>query len=131
MGKKPDNVADNPAILPYGSNVGAPAIQPTNISSWKNQRTSSVNKYFGARHDEIKEEYRKLMEEYEWNQLVYTSKCSFQPVVGHTYYLYQHDDGYLWLSLISPNQWKQKIFVGAFKLTSNDKWERVEWKIVE
>ena len=38
MGKKPDNVADNPAILPYGSNVGAPAIQPINISSWKQQK---------------------------------------------------------------------------------------------
>ena len=23
---KPDNVADNPALLPYGSNVGAPSI---------------------------------------------------------------------------------------------------------
>ena len=24
--KKPDNVADNPNILPYASNIGAPAI---------------------------------------------------------------------------------------------------------
>ena len=46
MSKKPDNVAENPAILPYGSNVGAPAITPTNISSWKQQRTASVNQYF-------------------------------------------------------------------------------------
>ena len=40
--KKPDNVADNPGILPYGSNVGAPAIKPTNISSWKEEK---VNPY--------------------------------------------------------------------------------------
>jgi hypothetical protein len=27
---KPDNVADNPSILPYGSNIGAPAISKEN-----------------------------------------------------------------------------------------------------
>ena len=26
--KKPDNVADNPGLLPYGSNVGSPSIKP-------------------------------------------------------------------------------------------------------
>ncbi len=44
--KKPDNVADNPGILPYGSNVGAPAIKPTNISSWKEEKVISTNHYF-------------------------------------------------------------------------------------
>ncbi len=124
MSKKPDNVADNPGILPYGSNVGAPAIKPTNISSWKQERIVSTNHYFETRYNEIKEEYIKLMEEYEWNKLVYNAKYNFQPLVGHTYYLYQHKKGYLWLSLIEPEQWDQ-IFIGAFKLTTNDKWEKV------
>ena len=26
--KRPDNVADNPGLLPYGSNIGAPSIKP-------------------------------------------------------------------------------------------------------
>ena len=98
----------------------------TYISSWKSERIISTNHYFETRYNEIKEEYIKLMEEYKWNQLVYDAKYSFQPVLGHTYYLYQRDNGELWLSLIEPNQWNQ-IFVGAFKLTSNDKWEKVEW----
>ena len=59
--KKPDNVADNPAILPYGSNVGAPAIKPTDINSWKNERIVSTNHYFETRYNEIKEEYIKSM----------------------------------------------------------------------
>ena len=29
--KKPDNVSDNPGLLPYASNVGAPSIQIENI----------------------------------------------------------------------------------------------------
>tara|TARA_Y100000361_G_C11090554_1_gene306207 strand:+ start:150 stop:545 length:396 start_codon:yes stop_codon:yes gene_type:complete len=123
--KKPDNVADNPGILPYGSNVGAPAIKPTNISSWKEEKVISTNHYFKTRFDEIKEEYIKLMQEYEWNKLVYDAKYNFTPILGHTYYLYQHEEGYLWLSLVEPEQWDQ-IYVGAFKLTSNDKWEKVD-----
>ena len=44
MSKKPDNVADNPGLLPYGSNVGAPSIKVDNIESWKNSKVIKVNK---------------------------------------------------------------------------------------
>ena len=123
---KPLDYVENKAILPYGDNRGAPAIKPTDINSWKNERITTTNHYFETRYNEIKEEYVRLMQEYEWNQLVYNAQYNFQPVLGHTYYLYQHEKGHLWLSLIEPNQWSQ-IFIGAFKLTSNDKWEKVEW----
>lgn len=42
--KKPDNVSDNPGLLPYGSNVGAPAIVVTKIQHWKEPRVISVVK---------------------------------------------------------------------------------------
>ena len=31
MTKKPDQIVDNPGIMPYTTNVGAPAIQKDNI----------------------------------------------------------------------------------------------------
>ena len=121
---KPDNVADNPGLLPYASNVGAPAIKPDDVDTWKNQKVVKTNHYFETRYNEIKEEYKKLIESYEWNKLVYESNFKFKPIKGETYYLYQRDTG-LFLSLIEPEQWNQ-IFIGAFKLDSNDKWEKVE-----
>ena len=39
---KPDNVADNPALLPYGSNVGAPSISIPNIDHWKHEKARFV-----------------------------------------------------------------------------------------
>ena len=42
--KKPDNVADSPSLLPYASNVGAPAIRPENTDDWKFRGISKVNK---------------------------------------------------------------------------------------
>jgi hypothetical protein len=121
---KPDNVADNPGLLPYASNVGAPVIKQDDVDTWKNQKVVKTNHYFETRYNEIKEEYKKLIESYEWNKLVYESNFKFEPIKGETYYLYQRDVG-LFLSLIEPEQWNQ-IFIGAFKLDSNDKWEKVE-----
>ena len=94
---KPDNVADNPNILPYGSNVGAPAIRPKDIDGWKESKVSKTNKYFQARYDEIKEEYRELIESYEWNKLVFSADFRWEPIKGETYYLYQRDGGQLFL----------------------------------
>ena len=71
MKKKPDNVADNPNILPYASNVGAPSIKPDDVSTWKSEKVLKTNKFFEAKFNEIKDEYKKLIENYEWNKLVY------------------------------------------------------------
>tara|TARA_B100000519_G_scaffold149430_1_gene130279 strand:+ start:722 stop:1105 length:384 start_codon:yes stop_codon:yes gene_type:complete len=121
---KDDNVAKKPNLLPYGSNVGAPSIKPTDISSWKDEKVVTTNHYFSSRYDEIKKDYLKLMEEYEWNTLVYNAEFRFKPVMGKVYFLYQKDDGKLFLSLIEPNEW-DKIFIGAFKLISDNRWEKI------
>ena len=60
--KKPDQVADNPSTLPYASNVGAPSIKPSNLTSFKQEKLLKTNKYFSSRYEEIKEEYKKLIE---------------------------------------------------------------------
>ena len=123
---KDDNVAKKPNLLPYGSNVGAPSIKPTDISSWKEQKVVTTNHYFSSRFDEIKKDYLKLMEEYEWNTLVYNAEFKFKPVMGKVYFLYQKDDGKLFLSLIEPDEW-DKIFIGAFKLISDNRWEKTDY----
>ena len=122
--KKPDQVADNPGLLPYASNVGAPVIKPDDVVGWKIEQTVKTNNYFSARYEEIKEEYRKLIELYEWNKLVYQSSYSFIPVKGETYYLYQGSDNKLFLSIIEPHLWNQ-VYVGSFKLDTNDKWIKI------
>ena len=121
----PDQVADNPSTLPYASNVGAPSIKPSNLTSFKQEKLLKTNKYFSSRYEEIKEEYKKLMETFEWNQLIYNSHFSFKPEKGETYHLYQRNDQKLFLSIIAPSEWNE-IYIGSFRLDSNDKWEKVE-----
>jgi hypothetical protein len=125
MSNKPDNISENPGLLPYGSNVGAPAIKVLNIEHWKEPRVLNVNKQFEDRFEQLKKEYQKLIDEYKWNDLVYKSKFSFEPVIGKIYHLYYANDGKIFLSLISPNEWKRE-HIGSFKYNHDNKWEKIE-----
>jgi hypothetical protein len=91
--EKPDNVADNPNILPYGSNIGAPAIKPDNIDGWKLKNVDKVNKQLKTKYEELNKEFQKLIDEYNWNQLVYSSQFNFEPVIGEIYHLYSKKNG--------------------------------------
>lgn len=125
--KKPDNVVFsneegyNANLLPYATNVGAPVIRVDDVVSWKSRGVSTVNKEFQSKFTELKMQYQKLIEEYEWNELVYNAKFSFEPVVGEIYHLYRDDKGVNFLSLIGPLEWN-KEHLGTFKLNSEKKW---------
>jgi hypothetical protein len=125
--KIPDNVVFseeegfNANILPYATNVGAPVIRMDDLVSWKSRGISNVNKEFENKFNELRTQYQNLMEEYEWNELVYNSKFSFEPVIGEIYHLYRDAAGMNFLSLIGPQEWN-KEHIGTFKLNSDKKW---------
>jgi len=121
---KPDSVSDNPGLLYYGSNVGAPSIHITNIDHWKEPRVISVNQQFEDKFLELKKEYEKLIEEYRWNDLVYKAKFSFEPVIGKIYHLYYNKEGKIFLSLILPSEWKFE-HIGSFKCNYDNKWIKI------
>ncbi len=128
--KKPDLVVWNEEKgyyqreLTYGSNQGAPAIKLEDVGGWKQMQASVANKQFKTKYDELKEEFRKLVDEVNWNELVYSSTYSFIPVMNEIYHLYMRDDDSTFLSLISPDQWNKK-YIGSFKLDSTQKWIKV------
>lgn len=125
--ERPDNIVFSEDqgyhanLLPYSTNVGAPIIKVDDVVSWKSRGISNVNKEFENKFNELKLQYQALMEEYEWNELVYQSKFSFEPVIGEIYHLYRGEDGGNFLSLIGPLEWN-KEHIGTFKLNSERKW---------
>ena len=130
--KKPDNVVFNKenqqydaALKPYGTNVGAPAIKITENITWKNKNVNKANKQLKAKYLELKAEYDKMIEELEYNNLVYNAKFSFQPDLGEVYHLYKDKKGQPFLSIISPNECNFD-FVGSFYLTSEHMWKKVD-----
>lgn len=129
--QKPDNIVFSQEkgyhanLLPYATTVGAPAIKTDDVVAWKTRGIHQVNKEFEGKFNELKDQYKKLMEEYEWNDLVYNAKFSFEPVVGEIYHLYNSNDGIHFLSLIGPNEWN-KEHIASFKLNSDKKWIKLD-----
>lgn len=125
--ERPDNVVFSEEkgyharLLPYATSVGAPVIKVDNLVSWKSSSIHKVNKEFELKFVELKTQYENLMREYEWNELVYNAKFSFEPVIGEIYHLYLGNDGLPFLSLIAPQEWN-KEHLGTFKLNSDKKW---------
>lgn len=122
--KKPDSYVENAKLLPYGSNIGAPSIKIENIDGWKQYNASKVNKVFQSKYEELKNEYLKFIEEYEWNSLIYSAQYNFEPVVGETYHLYKRNNDEYFLSMISPEDWKRE-FIGSFRLDTKNKWNKI------
>jgi hypothetical protein len=130
--KKPDNVVFNTetntydaALKPYASNVGAPVIKVTDTIAWKNRSISKVNHKVEAKYLELKSEYEKMIKEFEYNQLIFNSKFSFEPIIGEVYHLYKRENGESFLSLIAPNHCNFN-FLGSFYLNADQIWEKTE-----
>lgn len=110
--------------LTYGSNLGAPSIQLEDVDGWKKVQAHKANKVFTKKYDELKNEFKELIDEVKWNEFVYSSQYNFVPVMGETYYLYRKTDGSIFLSLISPDEWNME-YIGATRLESNNKWIKI------
>lgn len=123
--KKPDNFAENKALLPYGDNVSAPIIKLENVSTWKEANLKKVNHQLQARYLELQQESNKLLLDYMWNEFIYNAKFAYEPIIGQTYHLYSNELGEGFLSIIAPNEWDQ-LYIGSFKLDSNSKWSEIK-----
>lgn len=136
MKKKPDNVVFNEDteqyeanILPYATNVGSPVIKADDVALWKNRNISSANHLFDTRFKELKAAYQQLMTEYEYNNIIYNAKFSFEPILGETYHLYEKEDATTFLSLIAPEECNF-VHLGSFKLKADKIWERIDNDVV-
>lgn len=119
---KPDSYAENAGILPYGSNISAPAISLPNTDFFKTERGSLARNYFEDRIRDLEEEYQHLQKLAQDTEAVYNANYNFVPRVGKTYHLYETDNGKI-LSLIGPDEWDQK-HLGSFVFTHDSTWER-------
>ncbi|MDC0008179.1 DUF2452 domain-containing protein [bacterium] len=129
--KKPDYVVFdeetqkyNGSMLPYASGVSAPKIVPPDVTTWKNTNIVTANNQFKARYESIQLQYQEMMEQFEYNNLIYSAKYNFEPITGKTYHLYRSKNESVFLSLISPNECNFD-YVGSFRLGPDKMWEKV------
>ncbi len=129
--KKPDQIVWDEEqgeyiarLLPYAAQASGPVIKIPNIDSFKQKGVEKVSKQLQTELEELQSKIKDFVKSASDTQKVYTAKFKFEPLVGETYFLYE-GEGEDYLSLISPDQWEKK-FLGAFRLSSEYKWERID-----
>ena len=110
--------------LPYPKSTLSPQIIPTDLTSFKSRGATKVQKALHQQMTELREKYARVINEFNWNKLVYEAHFNFEPVLGETYYLYQIK-GQFRLTLIGPGEWSHK-YIGSFRLDSDGRWNVIE-----
>lgn len=119
-----DKVNLKPNLLSYPHHVGAPKIEPVDITFFKQNGTRKVNKVLNRKYEELLQEAQTLQNSYLINQEVYDSNYKFEPVIGEIYHLYADDNGVKTLSIISPNEWNRKHLYSVI-LNSDLTWTKI------
>ena len=109
------------------------------IDNWRPEQSTTVVNHFTEKFKELKEAYEGLVEDFNWNKIIYESEMLATPVMGQEYHLYQRMEnaehgppGTRFMSLIAPDEWgsmKGLNYIGTFKQDSRQKWTHI--KIVD
>jgi len=128
------------SVLPYASSIGGVAIRPTKEGVIRYQALTAMEEQTNMQLDQIKQQIellakqaQEIVKRKELSLMIYDTKLSFRPVIGHVYHLYmKQDDTYL-LSMISPQEWGNsgpfKQFVASAKLLADHTWKEVEVRV--
>lgn len=119
-----DKVNLQPMIIPYPTHVGAPKIEPQDLTSFKKHGLNKVDRVVKKKFNEIVKEAETLQNSILLQQEVYSSKYNFEPIIGEVYHLYDNLDGSRSLSLIGPSEWNKK-YLYSVVLNSDMTWTKL------
>jgi hypothetical protein len=120
-----DNISETPGLIPYPHHIGSAVVKPININTFKNKGIDKFNREVESRVEKLNEEYQKIVQEIEWNQMIYESEFNFEPLIGDRYYLYERKNKKNFLSVIPPKNWRSMVCLGTFIMDENYKWKKI------
>ncbi len=112
------------AFMPYPVSTLSPKIVPNDLTNFKTRGISKVERELEQKLVEMREQYIKTIDQFNWNKLIYEAEINFEPVIGQIYYLYDIRGKHT-LSMISPEDWIYPA-LGQFRLNADQQWEIIE-----
>lgn len=133
----PDKITENPHNLPYAHHVGSGLVKPEDKGKIKGRALSAMEHQTDMQLEQIYEQMQLLAQQAKQledrksiSEKIYQAEMRFQPLINHTYFLYQKDDGSYLLSLIAPNQWgrskRTTTYLATVKLLADHTWHILE-----
>jgi hypothetical protein len=122
--KMPDSFVPDRNTKEYPTEIGSQKFSPDDIQLFKLEKTSKLKHHFSSKFSELQEQYKILIDEINLNERLYKAKHNFEPIPGKKYHLYIKDSGEEFLSIISPDEWKNKFqYVGTYEFLSDGRWK--------
>ena len=134
LDKLKEKTADLPSLLEYAHSVGGFSVVPTDEEAIKSSARMAMAEQTQMQLDQIFEQMsllasqaRELKKRADVSTQIYDAHMSFKPLVGKTYYLYEKNDGTRSLSIVSPEEWGEKLpfknFIAEVKLLADHTWK--------
>lgn len=134
-----DKITETPSTLEYGHHVGSAVIKPEDKGKLKGRSLTAMAHQTDQQLGQIYEQMQLLAEQAKKiearkiiSERIYNSEFRFKPIINHTYYLYNHEDGQAVLSMLSPADWKNsktntvKTYVATIKLLADHTWDIID-----
>ena len=109
------------AFLPYPASTLSPPIIPTDLTSFKSRGISEVEREMQQKLIEIREQYIRAIDHFNWNKLVYEADIQFEPIIGRVYHLYEIR-GRRVLSMVDPEEWPHR-HLATLRLNVDRQWQ--------
>lgn len=124
------------SILPYAHERGGVAIRPEDMGKTKARALRAMEEQVGTHLHQIygqvetlARQAKELRRRMEISHRLYSAEFRHEPIIGHTYYIYERSDGTWWASLIEPTAWPGRPrHLATVKLLADHTWEILEDK---
>lgn len=137
LDKEREKISETPGLIAFPHTVGSAVIRPEDSGKLKGRALSAMREQTNRQMNQLYRQAQLLAEQAkeiqlraEMSERIYTSQMSFEPLVGHIYYLYERKDGTDLLSMVGPDEWGRsqpfKKFLAKVKLLSDHTWEILE-----
>lgn len=132
-----DKITENPHNLPYAHTVGSAIIFPDDKDRIKSNAMSAMVEQTNVQMKQIYDQMELLVqqanglkERVEISEEIYAAEMGFKPLTGHTYHLYEKEDGIKVLSMIGPSEWargcKYERYVATARLMGDHTWDVIK-----
>lgn len=132
-----ENITDQPGTLTYGHHRGSFPVIPTKQGTIKTKAISAMEHQTDMQLDQIKqqmsllaEQANKIKKRVEISEMIYHAEIRFEPLISHTYHLYENEENHFFLMMIGPEEWGKKgcplTFISSVKLLADHTWEVIK-----
>ena len=132
--KDKEKTAENPGLIAFPHHVGSALIRPEDKGKIKGRAVTAMHQQTDIQMQQIYAQVQTLINQaneikkrVEVSERIYLAQMNFEPVIAHTYYLYEKQDGSDVLSMISPEEWGRSFpftsFIAKVTLMADHTWE--------